>query len=826
MTSKTRQIAEGVLDLISTSPAPTALNPIYGQQIVTTTKASPFNVINICGCTRVNYMGRDGNCDDTSKFSLGTATIALDTTNKTIGNNGIKITLTGTSGYMARSGITYSANKYYVIVADLKNGNATTGIYVGNNFATSATISDTTKFTTTGFRYTRTTDIVDFVTVGVFGTNTQFGYVDAIRMYEVSLADYNAFTGLTSDQIAAKYPYVDDVKHVFSPYIIRYGENLLPTFNEWTLHAEATAVEPYKLVITATGVNRDNLVKVPCSPSTTYTYTAPSNGQIALYVNNADGSFVTVLANTTQQVVTFTTGANAINIEAHVSNGALGAGTYTYTSPRLNIGAVDKGFKPRNDDYLFFPNTAIASSIDGVVYDQIFSRDGKLWRENRFVRDFVLDGSLIWSPTIVDFTGFKRLQVPAPSGILYTGSLYAVKYDGKILKQDSSVSASGDLFTVDPAPTFYVTIADIDSGWGDSYTPIVGEIQAYFWGYKMYNGASGNGATSYTGAGGETKAWVSLNPATGTWNAGSGVSVLPTTNYGTFGSSVYKPYKLTYQLATSTPEEIPFEGSISTLEDGNQFEVGNGMIVREKANPSFSAVYQYYFINIKDGADANVPNGNQLKNRANKIVGIYKNGKIDTWNWEFPSSNAYGNVRAQIKAVNFDTTATYEVTYLPLDEYLLSANVQTINGEYDSNIKMVVDRLAQNLADVDTRISVVENNKARKVQGQWIVPTLLNGWINYTSGSSTTPVSYFKDDFGFVHLRGFIKNGTATQGTVFFILPIGYRPLISLNPATVSNNNGTDIISRVGITASGDVNIQSGANTFFSLDGISFLAEQ
>ncbi|MED0739028.1 hypothetical protein P4S89_18980, partial [Aneurinibacillus thermoaerophilus] len=38
---------------------------------------------------------------------------------------------------------------------------------------------------------------------------------------------------LTNAQINAKYPYVDDIKGVRNPYIIRYGKNLLPPFTEW-----------------------------------------------------------------------------------------------------------------------------------------------------------------------------------------------------------------------------------------------------------------------------------------------------------------------------------------------------------------------------------------------------------------------------------------------------------------------------------------------------------------------------------------------------------------------------------------------------------------
>ncbi|MED0680597.1 hypothetical protein P4T20_15040, partial [Aneurinibacillus thermoaerophilus] len=54
---------------------------------------------------------------------------------------------------------------------------------------------------------------------------------------------------LTNAQINAKYPYVDDVKGVRNPYIIRYGKNLLPPFTEWTLGQFNTINGAYDLTI-------------------------------------------------------------------------------------------------------------------------------------------------------------------------------------------------------------------------------------------------------------------------------------------------------------------------------------------------------------------------------------------------------------------------------------------------------------------------------------------------------------------------------------------------------------------------------------------------
>ena len=57
-------------------------------------------------------------------------------------------------------------------------------------------------------------------------------------------------------------------------------------------------------------------------------------------------------------------------------------------------------------------------------------------------------------------------------------------------------------------------------------------------------------------------------------------------------------------------------------------------------------------------------------------------------------------------------------------------------------------------------------------QQAWQAPTLLNGWTNYDA-TTWDPVGYMKDSLGFVHLRGFVKGGTISTGTIVFKLPVG-----------------------------------------------------
>lgn len=102
---------------------------------------------------------------------------------------------------------------------------------------------------------------------------------------------------------------------------------------------------------------------------------------------------------------------------------------------------------------------------------------------------------------------------------------------------------------------------------------------------------------------------------------------------------------------------------------------------------------------------------------------------------------------------------------------------------------------------------------------RFAAPTLLNSWVNYGIGLS--PAGYYKDPYGRVHLKGTIKSGTVTSGTVLFTLPAGFRPLETLIFPVDSNNAH----GRVNVQANGDVVIILGNATHLSLSGISFAAE-
>lgn len=101
----------------------------------------------------------------------------------------------------------------------------------------------------------------------------------------------------------------------------------------------------------------------------------------------------------------------------------------------------------------------------------------------------------------------------------------------------------------------------------------------------------------------------------------------------------------------------------------------------------------------------------------------------------------------------------------------------------------------------------------------WIAPTLLNGWSNFGGGHA---VAGYRRMNGVVHLKGLIKSGTI-GGVAALNLPAGFRPAEQLLLPGADGTNATN--GRIDIYPNGDVQMVSGNNAFFGLNGICFPAD-
>ncbi len=102
----------------------------------------------------------------------------------------------------------------------------------------------------------------------------------------------------------------------------------------------------------------------------------------------------------------------------------------------------------------------------------------------------------------------------------------------------------------------------------------------------------------------------------------------------------------------------------------------------------------------------------------------------------------------------------------------------------------------------------------------WSNLTLQNSWAAY--GDSFATPQYTKAADGIVTLKGLIRSGTMTAGTIITTLPAGYRPSAELLITCVSVN----AYGRINIDSSGNVKFYAGSNSWLSLDNITFYADR
>lgn len=312
-------------------------------------------------------------------------------------------------------------------------------------------------------------------------------------------------------------------------------------------------------------------------------------------------------------------------------------------------------------------------SLNGV-YDEITREDGVLKKIER-VREVSLDGRLPWA-FYMDYGTYKSVNVVLDFIANTNDNTVAVKYDGKILPRTGGVGLGADLHATNSgSKLIYINIADVDSGWGESYTPTADEIKAYFYGWKMYDESTNpNGTGTFNGTG--TKRWCYHRSTDNTFTGGT--PNLPT-GFAP-GDSIRQPYKLVYQVVSPQTYEVPTVGQVLLEEGPNTVELKQGVVIRERANPYTEEAWTAYVIN-----NSTKP-GSLLSNKTTKVLSVYENGTPFT---KFHTNSLNGLMEVAILKPDFNPHATYHVDYEIFPE--LTVKVESINVEYNQNIKSVVD---------------------------------------------------------------------------------------------------------------------------------------
>jgi hypothetical protein len=701
------------------------------------------------GRTLVNGHGKDGNCEDTSKFTVSSGYYApksftLDSANKVIGNNSVKAVINddGVNVRSTRKGMTRTlyANKYYLVSTYLlKGGTSATKFYAwdGTNTYTSTEPSTTGKFEYKYLKLTFTTDTnVDLGIQLTGGAIGDYGNLDAMSVYELTKAQYNEIDNLSADEVAEKYGYVDSVKSLRNPVWVSYGKNQNSPFTQWgSIHANAKIIAPYTIELnapdTANYVSSTNHLPIVGGQSITISGTHNGRVRVRFYSKADDTTDLGVVVDSDNgATVTATAPANAKYMKILAYNNAT-AGTFTFENIQLELGTTATTFTPHNPTYLYGKDVKL-----GAIGDKkdLLNVDSTVTRHT--VLDEVLDGSLGWV-FFGDQAGYKSVKFPLSGYVADVGT--AVKYDGKILQRiNSAVGATAsDQFYMHTDGNIYVYIADTDSGWTDAMTPTANMIKGYFNGWK------------YTGDG-TTHSWVSIVDG----------SASPTQTEAYVSANVasgFTHYSLNYQLANSVTEPVTLEGDLTLIDGLNTVELSEGVVVREPIVPTYDSTNKLYRINYS------LTSASKLKNRTNKIMVIFRGLDKDTkWTIRTNNNDANGGSDAIIAEADFDTTKSYYGTYMLLDKHLFTANAESAEITYNTNLKTVVDKNVDKIAKITTKQSQQDIfNEDVAVKGEGEVVQYGTGTVSFNNNSYGDVTITFPR--AFKEIKGVWVNGETSE---------------------------------------------------------------
>ncbi|RJG23397.1 hypothetical protein [Paenibacillus thiaminolyticus] len=755
------RIEQGLKDAHVPAYQPLTLNP--GLQVVEIENDTPFRMGEVKGRTLVNLLGQANKENAWSKTP--TATIEFQ--------NGIfKVTPLNTNDvYVGLRKISVKANSYYVSVADAKVGKGSVGLrtvfFNSDNEAVAEELGD---FYTSGgfspiflrFKTASTTKKImprfQLASVdgnmGVVPPDT-VGYFRNYRVYEITQSEYDAIGKMTPEQVAANYTYVDGMTNAKNPYAIVTGGNLLPPFYEWeylnSLLSSIVVRDKYEVMVSNSDAGSGAGVRyyAKVKGGLAYTLSAdPIEGDVSggeIYAYGCDSAKSRLTGKLTG---TFNVDSNVDYLEVvcnSTKNGSAVVGTFVFRNPMLVPGTEPKPFVPQQRGMIAIETELSAHPVDGSNPDTLFMGDDGLPYVLENWGKVTLDGGLEYrydSGT----TGYKIVTLANDMLPLAKSIPYATKYDGTTLKGWHATEITGDHFWFQGNNrNFYLTIFNTDSGWGLDYTPTQDEITFYFMGWRMAENITG--FPPYNGTG--TKCWYKIN-----------TNSAPQTAQPTESYPEWTPYRLQYLKAKPTVEPVRNYELGATLSEGsNMVEVGSGIVIRERANPVYNGVSNW-FINRDDSGFT----ASRLNHKASKISNVYRDGQTDSaWAWT-ANVTSYGKDVRFLADGHYDKTAVYHVTYTMLDTTLAAP----ISGAVATNLRGTVSDLGQDVGNIGRRLSVVENGKVDAEEDTgWIKITPLNGWQHYRYSTC-----YFKVKGKKLILRGVLEGGATEKGTTLFALPI------------------------------------------------------
>lgn len=742
-----------------------AMNYGMNNKITNTGEITNTPSFKIQGKTVVNLLGKDGNCEDVSKWGDYQCTHSLDTSNKVFSNNSIKIILTSTLGNIYNITLQgkLDVTKYYFISAYIKNGNASNvkltkqGISGGSNISSSL-ITDTTKFNRVGI-VVKPSDFgtTDVISIMLQGTSGQYAYVDGIMINEITDSEYV----LGANALLANYPYVDSYTCLQNPYIEVRHDNLVRNGNgeEGTAWWEIDSTMNLSIVngkfqlkttVASSSAHQDIKVK----PNTNYYLSGNTSGNTGLVVYNGG---LSLLRN---GVGTFNSG-NYDFIRLYANNVNIGTGTFD------SIMLVEGTTAPSSYKSCRIERTVLETKLtsdDSITYNN-GKVTGQIWWKHKTLYGKDYD----WQFN-ADYTGVKNIKldgaIDGMNNII--GNNIPVKYTGDILKVGNSSYANVAEMYFDTGSTTRLKfgIADSDSGWTETINPNNDEVKAFMNGWKAMapDGSryvawmsivDGNippimpyttVATAYTAnsttlvvsnasnflagdalllsnKGFATISSISGNTITLTRVCGANVSVGEAVyrvdkSNGTDTRMLnycinniapgYEGYQLHYKLQNPEPitdDNCHIHGDIPLFDVGdNYLYLDSGMVLGEIANP---VVLGNVWLNDYDIRSTSYSAPSIFKNKDETIYSIYKNGLYDMDKWSNSiSSTTYGKLSLVTSQANFDTNAVYTVDYKILATQ--APQIGIISCSYSQDIYSAISNIQESLNNKQAHDSILD----------------------------------------------------------------------------------------------------------------------
>ncbi|MCR8844202.1 hypothetical protein NQ117_10945 [Paenibacillus sp. SC116] len=744
-----------------------------GVQVIESDIDTSLKVESITGRTLVNLFGSNGDMKNISWLRPYDARISIDTTVADTGGHCLKIIAGNDAAQVTKGGVAYVADmpfksgKNYVAIARIKNG---TGIHAYMNIpghdATSKLILNRDRFEIVWLKFRPTFDTTTNFDIVVNGTNGVNAYCDSMRMYEISDEEFAALDGLSSDDIAERYPYVDGMTNVTNPYVIVKSENLLPPFTDWgNMHAGIKLISELFSFTMKTAAKDEASVYMPAKVGDTYTLSATHSGRIGVNAWDAMGNTIgteSVVPYTSAQTVTFTLPVGTVQMSVHFGN-VIGEGVNDYLkscdfkNPLLTIGSTPIPFQPQKRSMWAVEAQLAANPITGAAADVLYTGDDGI--------PYVLEK---WEKVTLDASiTYRHADTGAGYKTIFTESLnptkkdtaFVTKYDGKMLHrklQGEMITAADEHVLTDAADPnaniLVFSVSNSDSGWGDAYTPTTDEIKAYFDGWKMY-ASNGSPTLPYNRTDGTLKMWCYRHPKGADGLAG-GTSTVPAEQAPI--NELWTPYRLQYLKAL--PSVVPvenYETGAVLAAGSNVVEVGSGIVIREKAQfTKGTAGENAYYWNSKAYATTS-------RHPVAHIWHVYANSTSVRGFVRSANSDAHGMERAAIWAAEYDPTSTYSATYT----MLVPTIAATINVKAAANIRGTVAELVGHVGDVERRLTVVETQSDNK-KSHWIKLTSLNGWVNNAGFEAA-----YRREKNTVYVIGGLALGTTAKETSLLKIP-------------------------------------------------------